>query len=182
MSGIALDTDVAAERMENSPSMRAANPSQTRRAGRRRGVAAAGLSTASSPIGFSRALAMHNATFGLSVGGAEFCWYPRTMQPVVQKYGGSSLKDKHRIRAEAERVVIVTGFQGIGSDTGWDEVTTLGRGGSDATAVALAAGLNAARCEIYTDVAGIFTADPRVVPEARKLTEITYEEMLELAQ
>jgi aspartate kinase len=80
------------------------------------------------------------------------------------------------------RVVIVTGFQGIGDDTGWEEVTTLGRGGSDATAVALAAGLGADRCEIYTDVSGIFTADPRVVPEARRLPEITYEEMLELAQ
>ncbi len=80
------------------------------------------------------------------------------------------------------RIVIVTGFQGIGSDTGWDEVTTLGRGGSDATAVALAAGLGRVRCEIYTDVEGIYSADPRVVPDARKLDEITYEEMLELAQ
>ena len=80
------------------------------------------------------------------------------------------------------RVVIVTGFQGIGSETGWDEVTTLGRGGSDATAVALAAGLGRARCEIYTDVDGIYTADPRIVPDARKLDDITYEEMLELAQ
>jgi aspartate kinase len=88
-----------------------------------------------------------------------------------------------RIRHEldAGRVVIVTGFQGVGDDTGWEEVTTLGRGGSDATAVALAAGLGA-RCEIYTDVAGIYTADPRIVPDARKLDEITYEEMLELAQ
>jgi aspartate kinase len=76
----------------------------------------------------------------------------------------------------------VTGFQGIGNETGWDEVTTLGRGGSDATAVALAAGLGRTRCEIYTDVAGIYTADPRIVPDARKLDEITYEEMLELAQ
>lgn len=79
------------------------------------------------------------------------------------------------------RIVIVTGFQGVGSERGWDEVTTLGRGGSDATAVALAAGLHAI-CEIYTDVAGIYTADPRVVPEARKRATITYEEMLELAQ
>lgn len=82
----------------------------------------------------------------------------------------------------AGRIVIVTGFQGIGDETGWDEVTTLGRGGSDATAVALAAGLQAHRCEIYTDVDGIYTADPRRVPEARKLDHITYEEMLELAQ
>jgi aspartate kinase len=80
------------------------------------------------------------------------------------------------------RIVIVTGFQGIGNETGWDEVTTLGRGGSDATAVALAAGLGRVRCEIYTDVDGIYTADPRVVPDARKLDNITYEEMLELAQ
>jgi aspartate kinase len=80
------------------------------------------------------------------------------------------------------RIVIVTGFQGIGSETGWDEVTTLGRGGSDATAVALAAGLGRVRCEIYTDVDGIYTADPRIVPDARKLEAITYEEMLELAQ
>jgi aspartate kinase len=89
-----------------------------------------------------------------------------------------------RIQHELDqgKVVIVTGFQGIGNDTGWDEVTTLGRGGSDATAVALAAGLRADRCEIYTDVPGIFTADPRIVPEARKLPAITYEEMLELAQ
>jgi aspartate kinase len=89
-----------------------------------------------------------------------------------------------RIRHELSegKTVIVTGFQGIGGDTGWDEVTTLGRGGSDATAVALAAGLGGSSCQIYTDVAGIFTADPRIVPEARKLDEITYEEMLELAQ
>jgi aspartate kinase len=92
--------------------------------------------------------------------------------------------DTERIRHEltAGKVVIVTGFQGVGDETGWGEVTTLGRGGSDATAVALAAGLGDCRCEIYSDVAGIFSADPRIVPEARKLSEITYEEMLELAQ
>lgn len=89
-----------------------------------------------------------------------------------------------RIRHELAlgRTVIVTGFQGVGNDTGWEEVTTLGRGGSDATAVALAAGLGDCTCEIYTDVAGIFTADPRIVPDARKVDSITYEEMLELAQ
>ncbi len=80
------------------------------------------------------------------------------------------------------KVVIVTGFQGLGSETGWDEVTTLGRGGSDATAVALAAGLRSECCQIFTDVDGIYTADPRIVPDARKLDQITYEEMLELAQ
>ncbi|MSQ11538.1 MAG: aspartate kinase [Dehalococcoidia bacterium] len=79
---------------------------------------------------------------------------------------------------EAGRVVVVAGFQGVSEDM---DVMTLGRGGSDVTAVALAAALKAERCEIYTDVAGIYTADPRVVPEARKLPELDYEEMLELA-
>ncbi len=78
----------------------------------------------------------------------------------------------------AGNVVIVAGFQGL--STSYD-ITTLGRGGSDTTAVALAAALGAEVCEIYTDVDGVFTADPRVVPEARKLDRITYEEMLELA-
>ncbi|MEU4551663.1 aspartate kinase [Micromonospora violae] len=76
-------------------------------------------------------------------------------------------------------VVIVAGFQGVSQDT--KDVTTLGRGGSDTTAVALAAALNADVCEIYTDVDGIFTADPRIVPNARHIQHITYEEMLELA-
>ncbi len=86
-----------------------------------------------------------------------------------------------RIQAElaAGRVVIVTGFQGV---TDEQDITTLGRGGSDTTAVALACALGAARCEIYTDVDGVFTADPRVAPCARRLAEIGYEEMLELAQ
>jgi aspartate kinase len=77
------------------------------------------------------------------------------------------------------RVVIVAGYQGVSYKR---EVTTLGRGGSDTTAVALAAALDAEACEIYSDVAGVFTADPRVVPEARRLTEISYEEMQELAE
>src|SRR6266568_3079322 len=76
-------------------------------------------------------------------------------------------------------VVIVAGFQGVSQDT--KEITTLGRGGSDTTAVALAAALDAEVCEIYTDVAGIYTADPRVVPEARKLAVLSYEEMLDMA-
>jgi len=80
------------------------------------------------------------------------------------------------------RVAIVAGFQGATGEGQESEITTLGRGGSDTTAVALAARLQAARCEIYTDVDGIFTADPRVVPEARLLPVIGYEEMLELAQ
>jgi aspartate kinase len=77
------------------------------------------------------------------------------------------------------RVPIVTGFQGVTDEL---DVTTLGRGGSDTTAVALAAALQAERCEIYTDVDGVHTADPRVVPDARLVPEISYEEMLELAQ
>ena len=76
-------------------------------------------------------------------------------------------------------IAIVAGFQGISQDT--KDITTLGRGGSDTTAVALAAALDADVCEIYTDVDGVFSADPRVVPAARKLKTVTYEEMLELA-
>ena len=79
---------------------------------------------------------------------------------------------------EGGKVVIVAGFQGI---TGDMDITTLGRGGSDTTAVALAASLGAEVCQIYTDVDGVYTADPRLVPEARRLDEIGYEEMLELA-
>jgi aspartate kinase len=79
---------------------------------------------------------------------------------------------------DEERIVLVAGFQGVSSA---NEVTTLGRGGSDMTAVALSAALGAAVCEIYTDVEGVFTADPRIVPTARKLKAVTYEEMLELA-
>ena len=76
------------------------------------------------------------------------------------------------------RCAVVAGFQGIGPD---DRVTTLGRGGSDTSAVALAAALKAERCDIYTDVDGVYTTDPRIVPRARKLAKISYEEMLELA-
>ena len=88
--------------------------------------------------------------------------------------------DSERIKTELEnrKIVIVTGFQGINK---FDDYTTLGRGGSDTTAVALAASLHADLCEIFTDVEGVYTADPRVVPNARKLSEITYDEMLELA-
>ncbi len=78
----------------------------------------------------------------------------------------------------AGKVVIVAGFQGINED---GQITTLGRGGSDLTAIALAAAVQADRCEIYTDVDGVYTADPRVVKDARKLDEISYDEMLELA-
>ena len=89
--------------------------------------------------------------------------------------------ETRRVLGELEKgnIVIVAGFQGMTTDM---ETTTLGRGGSDTTAVALAAALNAERCEIYTDVPGVFTADPRVVPNARKLVDLSFEEMLELAQ
>ena len=97
-------------------------------------------------------------------------------------HGNARLKriDTERIRRELEnrKIVVVTGFQGINK---YDDYTTLGRGGSDTTAVALAAALHADACEIYTDVDGVYTADPRKVPNARKLKEITYDEMLDLA-
>jgi aspartate kinase len=88
--------------------------------------------------------------------------------------------DPKRVQEELDkgRIVIVAGFQGT---TDGSDVTTLGRGGSDTTAVALAAALNADSCEIYTDVDGVYTADPRIVPDARRLPEIGYEEMLEMA-
>ena len=92
--------------------------------------------------------------------------------------------EPRRVRAELEggKVVIVAGFQGQSATSAIDqEITTLGRGGSDTTAVALAAALRADRCQIFTDVRGIFTADPRLVPDARQLPVIGYEEMLELA-
>ena len=79
---------------------------------------------------------------------------------------------------DQDRIVLVAGFQGVSTDF---DITTLGRGGSDTTAVALAAALGAQVCEIYTDVKGVFTADPRLVPNARKLHAVSYEEMLELA-
>ena len=79
---------------------------------------------------------------------------------------------------DKDKIVIVAGFQGVTDEM---DVTTLGRGGSDTTAVALAASLEAGMCQIYTDVEGVYTADPRLVPEARRLSEIGYEEMLEMA-
>lgn len=97
-------------------------------------------------------------------------------------YGNARLKriDTDRIRNELQnrRVVLVTGFQGVNK---FEDYTTLGRGGSDTTAVALAAALHADMCEIYTDVDGVYSADPRIVKNAIKLNEITYDEMLELA-
>ncbi|MBP3234792.1 MAG: aspartate kinase [Eubacterium sp.] len=97
-------------------------------------------------------------------------------------YSNARIKriDTERIRNELEqhKIVIVTGFQGVNK---YDDYTTLGRGGSDTTAVAIAAALHADKCEIYTDVDGVYTADPRKVPGARKLDQVTYDEMLELA-
>ncbi len=97
-------------------------------------------------------------------------------------YGNARIKrvQAERIRAELDkrRIVIVTGFQGLNK---YDDITTLGRGGSDTSAVAIAASLGADLCQIYTDVDGVYTADPRLVPTAHKLDEITYDEMLELA-
>ena len=97
-------------------------------------------------------------------------------------YGNARLKkiDTERICRELDdrKIVIVTGFQGVNK---YDDYTTLGRGGSDTTAVALAAVLHADACEIYTDVDGVYTADPRLVPTARKLESISYDEMLDLA-
>ena len=102
--------------------------------------------------------------------------------PRASQYSNARLKriDCDRIRHELEdrKIVIVTGFQGINK---YDDYTTLGRGGSDTTAVALAAALHADACEIYTDVDGVYTSDPRIVRNARKLQEITYDEMLEMA-
>ena len=97
-------------------------------------------------------------------------------------YGNARIKtlDQERIRRELEqgRVVLVAGFQGINKH---EDMTTLGRGGSDTTAVAIAAKMHADLCQIYTDVEGVYTADPRLVPTAKKLKEITYDEMRELA-
>ena len=100
----------------------------------------------------------------------------------TERYGNARFKriDTDRITHELDsrKIVIVTGFQGVNK---YDDLTTLGRGGSDTTAVALAAALRADRCEIFTDVDGVYTADPRIVKNAMKLDEVTYDEMLELA-
>jgi aspartate kinase len=99
------------------------------------------------------------------------------------RHGDAKIADIKAFRVkkslEEGKVVIVAGFQGVDPNT--KEITTIGRGGTDATAVALAAAMQADVCEIYTDVDGVFTADPRIVPEARKLDEISFEEMLELS-
>ena len=97
-------------------------------------------------------------------------------------YGNARIKDINSARIKSEfdkgKIVIIAGFQGINK---YEDITTLGRGGSDTTAVAFAAALDADLCQIYTDVDGVYTTDPRIVPEATKLAEISYDEMLELA-
>ena len=99
-----------------------------------------------------------------------------------RSYGKARIKelDGERIQAELDkrRIVVVAGFQGVNR---YDDITTLGRGGSDTSAVAIAAALKAERCQIYTDVDGVYTADPRIVPTAKKLDVISFDEMLELA-
>ena len=101
----------------------------------------------------------------------------------TSKHGQAEIEeitgDRVREGLDKGQVVIVAGFQGFNRDT--REITTLGRGGSDATAVALAASLDADVCEIYTDVRGVFTSDPRIVNEAKLIKEITYDEMLEMS-
>ncbi len=86
--------------------------------------------------------------------------------------------ERIQLELDKKKIVIVAGFQGINK---YDDITTLGRGGSDTSAVAIAAALGADLCQIFTDVTGVYTTDPRIVPEAKKLNEITYDEMLELA-
>ena len=101
-------------------------------------------------------------------------------QITIARYGGGTTRIRSHL-AEG-RVVVVAGFQGTSSGVGGvAEITTLGRGGSDTSAVALAAALNADACEIYTDVDGIYTTDPRITDQARRIPRIGFEEMLELA-
>ena len=106
----------------------------------------------------------------------------QVMMHSTSRYGNARFKrvDTERILHELDsrKIVIVTGFQGVNK---YDDITTLGRGGSDTTAVALAAVLHADKCEIYTDVDGVYTADPRIVKDAKKIDVITYDEMLELS-
>jgi aspartate kinase len=129
-------------------------------------------------------IAMSLLAIALNAAGTPAVSYTGSQAGIITdtRHGKAKIIDIRpgRINEALERgaVVIVAGFQGI--STTYD-VTTLGRGGSDTTAVALAAALGAELCEIFTDVAGVFTADPRIVPEARKLHAVSYEEMLEMA-
>ncbi|MDD3254162.1 MAG: aspartate kinase [Lachnospiraceae bacterium] len=107
-------------------------------------------------------------------------WQAGVVTNTVSRAARIKRIETERLEAELnqKRIVIVTGFQGINRN---EDITTLGRGGSDTSAVALAAALHADLCQIYTDVDGVYTADPRKIPDARKLDEVTYDEMLELA-
>ena len=102
-----------------------------------------------------------------------------TDRPTPRRASSRSRRTGSAQALDAGRIVLVAGFQGVSQDS--LDVTTLGRGGSDTTAVALAAALGAEVCEIFTDVAGVFSADPRIVPNARKLPVLTFEEMLEMS-
>ena len=115
------------------------------------------------------------SSFSLTGSQAGIITTSRHGQAEIEEITGERVKEG----LENGDIVIVAGFQGFNRDT--KEITTLGRGGSDATAVALAAALEAERCEIFTDVEGVFTADPRIVSSAELISEITYEEMLEMA-
>ncbi len=123
-------------------------------------------------------------TMALRHAGADARSYTGWQVPIVSDAAHSKARIQHiepdnlRATLDAGQVAVVAGFQGV-NDAG--EITTLGRGGSDTTAVALAAALNADECQIYTDVDGVYTTDPRVVAGARRLTKITFEEMLEMA-
>jgi aspartate kinase len=123
------------------------------------------------------AMALHNMDYpAISLSGAQ----AGIKTDAVYSRARIMQIDPRRVVKELEKgnIVIVAGFQGVSEG---EDITTLGRGGSDTTAVALAAGLNAEQCQIYTDVEGVYTADPRLIPEARKLEEIGYDEMLEMA-
>ncbi|MGZ5080474.1 MAG: aspartate kinase, partial [Usitatibacter sp.] len=122
-------------------------------------------------------LALHN--LGLKAKSYTGWQVPILTDAAYSKARILAIEDRNiREDLDAGFIVIVAGFQGIDDD---DNITTLGRGGSDTTGVALAAALKADECQIYTDVDGVYTADPRIVPEARRLNTITFEEMLEAA-
>lgn len=124
---------------------------------------------------------MAMALDGMGIPAVSLNAFQVAMHSTAEHQNARLLKiESERIRHELDsrKVVIVTGFQGVDK---FDDYTTIGRGGSDTTAVAIAAAMHADACEIYTDVDGVYTADPRIVPTARKKQEITYDEMLELA-
>ena len=122
-----------------------------------------------------------NIEFHYNIKGKSFQGWQLPIHTDLSPYNSHILKveTKHIKKSLMnDEVPVISGFQGINK---LNRITTLGRGGSDTTAVALAASLSAKRCDIYTDVAGVFSADPRIVKEAKKIDEINYEEMLELS-